>query len=265
MNNQRNNISKTIGTIVLSILSFALGIYIKSLDSPKILGISHDIAWIMPVISALLIPLYAIQITLHQNILQEINQTNSSLVDILNQCTLRYAGTANEAAEAVAQKMKTASAVLNTYIISEHPYNSEVGKKVENAYFEFITKGNTLLEEITSTEGSKRTQRIVEKLNGKLPSSYKPRVIKEEFKNVPLCNFIIMRHSQNREEIYFGWGYFKHASNESVFWSDDEKLIAFFKGYHREMRKDEVSRDFIPPTSQKTIAENQPSSPTKQA
>lgn len=227
--------------IVASVILLGIGVYSKT--SGSITGLPDDAEWILMVVLAVLIPLYRIQVTQDFSINNDIAGISTDIEKAISGGKVVYLGNAIEAAQMVVDRMRTANEVLNTYIISEPPYPEKVSKRVEQAIVDFVKREDTVFEETCSNLGKERIERLAQK-SKTLPNTYRGRVLKKDFDNLPACNFIILKRSKNDpipEEIFFGWGYFRGASNESVFWSNDDHVIGFFTGYHKALRSNEIS------------------------
>ena len=158
-----------------------------------------------------------------------------------------HLGAASDVARAVVSRLPTAKEVLNTFIVWEPAYSTETDEEVETAIATFVRRRDVRFEETCSTLGKRRVANLAKRFDGKLPDCYQVRVLKPSTKDMPACNFIIIKHHDagpTSEEIFFGWGFFRGSSNESVFWSRDRALIAFFRDYHRALRSSEVSEAY---------------------
>ncbi len=195
------------------------------------------------IIVALLVPMYAIQTSIQISLGSDITNISEELKTAIAQGRVIHLGNAVDVAPLVVDRLKTAKEALNTYIISEAPYPEKTLKYVEKSIENFVKRDDSIFEETCSELGKSRVEKLKQRL-GELPASYKARVIKTELSGLPACNFIILKHNTTdpiKEEIFFGWGYFKGNTNESVFWSNDSALIGFFRGYHKALRTDDVS------------------------
>lgn len=240
-------------TIVISLLSFVLAL-ISRYAPTSITNLPRDVEWILFLTLALLIPLIRNQIfneILLKNDMDKIQNDMDKIQSELNEIkrissydSVKLLGNANDAAPQVLETLKSANQVYNTYIIQENPYIPKINTAVSEAIINYLNKENGTWEETTSQLGCQRLVEIEKTFKGKLPDTFNARVIREEIKAFPVCNFIIIRFpksAKRKDEIFFGWGYFKGGANESVFWSDDQSIIAFFLGYNKALRDNDIS------------------------
>ena len=157
-------------------------------------------------------------------------------------------GPATEALKAVGMRMAEAAKVQNTFIGQNVPYSPESRDLVEGVLAQLL-KRNIYYEETCSFSRRDRVDRLWNKLQGIIPATYKARILREELSGMPACNFTIVTHDASRsfqEEVFFGWGFFEHSANDHVFWSNDVRLISFFRDYHQALRHPSVSDEYAP-------------------
>lgn len=233
-------------TIVISLISLTLALVSRSAKE-SITILSHDVEWLLFLTIALLIPLYRNQIFNEIHFKVDIEKIQSELNEIRNLSSsgsVKFIGNANDAAPKVLEAIKLANKVYNTYIIQDNPYTQKNYNTVSETIINYLKKGNGTWEETVSQLGLQRVIEIEKTFKGILPDIFKVRVIRQEIKTFPVCNFIIIKFPKStgrKDEIFFGWGYFKGDSNGSVFWSDDDNIISFFLGYNRELRDQDIS------------------------
>ena len=156
---------------------------------------------------------------------------------------LKVIGDANDAAKEVANKLGNVAEGYNTFIINENPYDPETASQITGAIVELLGKNKTVWYEILSEEGRGRLTEIAQKIkgNGSI-NNYKACVIQEQFKGFPIINFVVLKNFDKSQEAYFGWGFNSQRRSDSVFWSNNPKVVDFFIRYHEKLREEPTCR-----------------------
>ncbi|MDT3778494.1 hypothetical protein PJI16_13085 [Nitrospira sp. MA-1] len=127
MNRFNIQLAKTIVPILLSVLSFGLGMWSKMANGLLLQNSTTE--WVGFILIALLIPLYTIQISIQLSLYPDLNSIAGDIGKAISEGKVVYVGNAVEAAPIVIDRLKTASEALNTYLISDEvPFPKKISE-----------------------------------------------------------------------------------------------------------------------------------------
>ena len=180
--------------------------------------------------------------TIRQNekIINIENISGDILARIQTNSNLSLRGLADQTALEVINKIESADYIHNTFFYKTLPYAHKTAININRILFNALQDEKTLWVDIFAEPENDRLKLINEKIKaGTVIFDYKPYVLKKEYKNFPLSNFIVLQYKDKSifDEVYFGWGFTDNEAGEyeEVFWSNDENLVNYYLKLHKKL------------------------------
>jgi hypothetical protein len=241
---------------VLSFIAFGAAIIIFLISFPDYSELPHEnIVFVQSLFWSLISLMVAFGVGLTADFLSRIHYEQQVSQSIENQRQLFLQniiasgseklvciGRGTEAVEIVAEKLKGAKTVRNTFIhykaISVYPIEMD---KILEAYNEVLSKAGSDWHDIFSedTHSINRRDTVLAALEGK--HNYRWYVVSP----MPAINMVMYgtgSKAKRFEHLFFGWGYHTYDPDGLVFYTEDENVIEAFYLYFQSLAKSALER-----------------------